>query len=221
MAEKCKHALDKVGSPLPEIPQTLNELMNSLVEIPMNVLNSVIDVFVGEELSIVLGGNKYLAKEQIISNFFFQLTNSIVEYILFDKLSARHLSDYFQKNINELEEILKEYKDAISIKDKASMAYAEYRFEKFIERSKVYPIANKTIYKQMPKFFLAYNLVSRVIFNNQSLEMISGLITVISDNKVKVPKIALSGGCLATALALWYSMGQSIGHVYNSCNGAA
>ena len=174
--------------------------------------------FFPEEILIALGGKNHLLAEYAISNLLFTTANGIVEYILFDKLSGQQLSHYFQKNISTLEEILNEYKDAQKINDKAGVAYAEYRFSKFIEKSKVAPVSNKIVSKLLPKFLFAYNLTSRVLFNNDSLEFVSILTKSLFGKKV--PKIVLSGGFLATALGIYYNMWQSVDGIYKDCNGA-
>ncbi len=172
-----------------------------------------------EEILITLGGKNYLYSEYVLSTIIFEGINSIVEYMLYDKLSARYLALYFQKNLSTLEEILQDYQEAVSIKDPVGIKYAERRFFTFVEKSKIECNVQNVIVNNMSKFFLAYNLTSRLLFNQEGIKMIANLCNGINGSPDSwMPRLIMNGGLLAAAYGMWKWSFRPVKNMYEEFN---
>jgi hypothetical protein len=181
-------------------------------------LSSLYKNLLPEELLIATMGNTYLYSEYIFSTIIFEAINSLVEYMLYDKLSARSLALYFQKNLDTLEEILEAYQEAAAIRDPVGIKYAERRFFKFVEKSKVTCNMQNVILKNMSNFFLAYNMTSRFLFNQGTIKSIADGFNTLNNSNSSIPRLLLNGGLLATMYGLWKIASNPVKNIYVEFN---
>lgn len=194
------------GSSVSNLPATLSNALKMFIPNEVQIWRS--DEFIFSEYS----------SATVLSIF-----GTFFEYLLYDKISSRKLSLYFQQNLDELESLMKAYQKAKKHKDTFAMKKVEKKFEKFISKSKVSFSDRSLILKLLPRLFLLFNLVARfgrhllshtvvtrnfVDKNNYEVALFS-LLNYLGVEKEEIDtkyKVIMGGAIGAIGYSLWKSL---------------